>query len=355
MSDAADALAPPAAPMPERRPLVLRSAEFRKQREAGWRELDDLVTRVEKGGIRAVSADELQRMPLLYRNVLSSLSVARSIALDRNLLRYLESLSLRAYIAVYGPRTGIGHSFWRFLAHGFPAAVRAAGWPILVSFLAMAVGCVAGYMLVSGDEAWFTGIVPDGLAGGRGPSSTAQDLREDELFAPWPGFVESFIVFANSLFRNNATVGIMAFGLGLFAGVPTLLLMAYQGLIIGAFVALHANRGLLVDCIGWLSIHGVTEIGAIVLCAAGGLKVAQLILFPGRHSRVAGLALHGREAAALAAGAVLMLFVAGFIEGGLRQLIADTTGRFAFAAVTGALWLAYFLLVKERAPDGQGD
>ena len=71
----------------DRRPaLVLRSAEFRKAREASWRELDDLVTRVEKRGISAVSAADLQRMPLLYRTVLSSLSVARSIALDRGRL-----------------------------------------------------------------------------------------------------------------------------------------------------------------------------------------------------------------------------------------------------------------------------
>ena len=343
-----------AANMVERRPaLVLRSAEFRKAREASWRELDDLVTRVEKRGISAVSAADLQRMPLLYRTVLSSLSVARSIALDRNLLRYLDSLALRAYITVYGPRSGILSSFGQFLGRGFPAAVRTAGWHILISFLAILVGVVAGYMLVLTDEAWFVGFVPDSLAGGRGPSSTAKELHDGELFAPWPGFVDSFIVFANSLFRHNATVGILAFGLGIFAGVPTLLLMVYQGLIMGAFLALHANRGLLVDCLGWLSIHGVTEIGAIVLCAAGGLMIAQNMLFPGRHARIESLALHGRKAAGIAAGAVLMLFIAGLIEGGFRQLIDNTMARFAFAAVTAVLWFAYFMSgLSRRTADG---
>jgi len=332
--------------------LVLRSAEFRRGREESWRELDDLVTRVEKRGISAVSAADLQRMPLLYRTVLSSLSVARSIALDRNLLRYLESLSLRAYITVYGPRSGILANLGRFFTRGFPAAVRQVGWHALVAFLALLVGAIAGYMLVSADEAWFVGFVPDDLAGGRGPSSTAAELRDGELFAPWPGFVDSFIVFANALFRNNAMVGILAFGLGIFAGVPTLLLMVYQGLILGAFLALHANRGLFVDCLGWLSIHGVTEIGAIVLCAAGGLWIAQTMLFPGRHTRLESLALHGKGAAGVAAGAVMMLFLAGLIEGGCRQLIDNTTVRFAFAAVTAVLWLAYFTLGRRRSGDG---
>jgi len=62
------------------------------------------VTRVERQGIRRLSLDELQRLPILYRAALSSLSVARTIVLDRNLLLYLETLSTRAFLAVYGPR-----------------------------------------------------------------------------------------------------------------------------------------------------------------------------------------------------------------------------------------------------------
>src|SRR5262249_7224025 len=89
----------------DKRPeLVLKSPGCRMGGEAGWRELEQLVTRVERRGARSLSLDELQRLPILYRAALSSLSVARTIALDRNLLLYLENLSLRAYLAVYGPR-----------------------------------------------------------------------------------------------------------------------------------------------------------------------------------------------------------------------------------------------------------
>ena len=76
--------------------LVLRSAEFRKSREHIWRALDDMIGRVEKHGVRELSPEEVRRLPLLYRATMSSLSVARHIALDRNLLRYLENLALRA-------------------------------------------------------------------------------------------------------------------------------------------------------------------------------------------------------------------------------------------------------------------
>ncbi len=328
--------------------LQLKSREFRKTREAGWRELERLVDRVEKRGVPALSADELERLPLLYRAALSSLSVARSIALDRNLLLYLESLAFRAFLAVYGPRAGVLASAASFLRRDFPAAVRAARWHLLVAVLAALAGGVAGFMLVSLDEAWFSALVPAGVAGGRGAASTRQQLLDGEIFAPWPGPLRSFALAANFLLSHNTLVGITTFALGLAGGVPTVLLLAYQGLILGAFIALHADRGLAVDFLGWVAIHGVTELTAVLLCGAAGLVLAETVLFPGRYGRLDSLALRGRGAAQIAIGAVLLFFVAAILEGGFRQLVASTELRFAVAGVTAALWLAYFLFAGRK-------
>ena len=325
------------------RPLVtLHSAEFRRGREAAWRDLDDLIAKVERHGVAALSAEELRRLPLLYRTAVSSLSVARNIALDRNLQLYLEGLALRAYFVVYGPRVGVVESLRVFLVAAFPQEVRRSLASVVLSFATILLGVAVGFALVQANESWFSALAPEALSGGRGPQSTAAQLRDTEIFAPWPGPVQSFVVFANFLFRHNASIGVLSFALGVAGGAPTLVLLAYQGLVFGAFAALHYRRGLLVDFLGWTSIHGVTEFGAIILCGAGGLEIARTILFPGRYSRLQNLALRGRQAAGLAAGAVLMLFVAGLIEGGLRQLIASTPARFAFAAATAALWGLYF-------------
>jgi uncharacterized membrane protein SpoIIM required for sporulation len=341
-TDVAPDRAPPVTTMIGKPELVLKSSEFRKGREAGWRELEGLVTRVERRGVRSLSLDELQRLPILYRAALSSLSVARTIALDRNLLLYLENLALRAYLAVYGPRVRPLVGLAAFFGRELPAAVRAARWHILIAALALLVGTLAGFMLTAQDEAWFSSLVPSELAGGRGPSSTRDDLLRKEIFAPWPGAAESFGIFANVLFSHNTLVGILTFGLGMAAGIPTLMLTVYQGLPLGAFIGLHYNRDLTVDFLGWLAIHGVTELGALILFAAGGLVIGEKILFPGRYSRLENLALHGRLAAQMAVGAVLMLFVAAILEGGFRQLVQSTPLRFAIGFGVGALWLVYF-------------
>jgi uncharacterized membrane protein SpoIIM required for sporulation len=321
--------------------ITLKSSEFRRDREQGWRELELLLELARRHGVTGLAPEELERLPLLYRAALSSLSVARAIALDRHLLLYLEDLALRGYLVVYGPRGRLLDGFREFFRRGFPAAVQSARWHILVALLTLLAGAAAGFLLTIGDEAWFSALVPAGMAGERGPSSTREDLLNGEIAAPWPGFIDSFLVMANFLFQHNTAVGILCFSLGALAGVPTLLLTLYQGLSFGAFVALHYDRGLAWEFIGWASIHGITEFGAVILCSAGGLLVAEKVLFPGRFSRLDSLARCGGTAARMAVGAMLMFFVAAVLEGGFRQFVQSTPLRLCIGLGVGAVWVLY--------------
>jgi uncharacterized membrane protein SpoIIM required for sporulation len=105
---------------------------------------------------------------------------------------------------------------------------------------------------------------------------------------------------------------------------------------------LHYDRGLAWQFMGWVTIHGVTEFGAVILSAAGGLLVAEKVLFPGRFSRLESLARCGGTAARVAVGAMLMFFVAALLEGGFRQLVQSTPLRLCIGLGVGALWLVYF-------------
>ena len=79
----------------------------------------------------------------------------------------------------------------------------------------------------------------------------------------------------------------LCFALGFALGVPTLLLLIQNGLMLGAFIALYDSRGLGFEIVGWLMIHGVTELGAIVLCGAAGLMLGYAIACSRRASRLA--------------------------------------------------------------------
>ena len=326
--------------------LTLKSREFRKERESGWTDLETLVVQARQHGMSSLSTDNLRRFPLLYRAALSSLSVARSIALDRALLSYLEDLCLRAFLAIYARPLAIGESIREFLLRSLPRAVRSIGVHVFIALAALLFGAVSGFLLVHGDEGWYTVIIPAGLAGSRGPASTREELRKVLFSQERAG--GSLLIFANLLFSNNTLVSLLCFGLGILGGIPTLLLTFANGLMVGAFIALHAHRGLAHDFTGWMLIHGVTELGAIVIFAAAGLKLGELILFPGRYSRTDALAIHGAAIGEVAVGGVLMLLVAAVLEGIFRQTVVNTDQRLAIAFTSFLFWTLYFMFVGRR-------
>ena len=328
--------------MNARRVPVMKSLRFRREREASWLELEALVDRVAERGAGSLSGYELERFPLLHRSVLSSLSVARAIALDRALVDYLDNLALRSFLAFYAPPLDLWATLRNFLVRGFPRAVRALRPHLAVAFVALLIGAISGFVLVNGHEGWFTDLVPADLAGGRGPASTAAELMADEIAAPVPP--NPFDAIANVLFSHNTLVALLTFGLGMLAGIPAILLTVYQGSILGAFVALHYHRGLAIPFAGWLGIHGVTEMLAFLLFAAAGLRLGEILVFPRELSRTDAFAVHGPAAAKVAAGAVAMLAVAAVLEGYFRQAVQSTDARLTIAALSLVGWTAYFAL-----------
>ncbi len=320
--------------------LHLKSWRFRAEREADWRRLEALLAKAEAGGASKLRRDELLEMPVLYRQALSSLSVARSISLDQSLTLYLESLCTRAYFIVYGARTRLPERLAQFFARDWPAAVRSLWRETLVSFVLSTVAAVVAYVLVRRDPDWFHSFVEPGLASGRDPTATTASLR-DTLYHQGAAS-DGLSVFATFLFTHNAQIALFAFALGFLLCLPTAALLVMNGGMFGAFLALFVMRGLGVEAGGWLMIHGTTELFAIVLAGAAGFSIGWSVCFPGERTRLDAAAEAGRRAATAMLGVVVMLLVAGLLEGFGRQLIQNDAARYAIATGMLLAWLAYF-------------
>ena len=322
--------------------LQLKSTRFREEREAGWKRLEGLLAKVEKGSAAQLSDEDLLAIPVLYRAALSSLSVARTISLDRSLLDYLESLCARAYFVVYGVRGTIWSSLGRFFLDDWPAAARALWKETALAGLLMLLGTVVGYGLVATQPDWFDSFVAPGLAGGRDPSASAAALRAT-LYSHQTQGLSAFAAF---LFTHNAGVCLVTFALGFAFGLPTAFMVLSNGCMMGAFLALFAAKGLGYQAGGWLAIHGVTEIGAVILASAAGFHIGWATAFPGEQSRLDAAAAAGRRAGALMGGVLVMLLCAGMLEGLGRQLIQDDVMRYAIAGATLILWPSYLYLFR---------
>lgn len=328
--------------------VQLRSLRFRLEREASWRELERLLKLAEGRAASRLSDEDLVAIPALYRAALSSLSVARATSLDQALVDYLEALCTRAYFFVYGARTTLRQWAERFFARDWHLAVNDLWRETLVATLITLAGAIIAFALVTSDPEWFSSFVAADMAGGRDPAATTEYLRST-LYDGGDSANSELGIFATSLFTHNAQVAIFAFALGFAFCLPTALLMAYNGCVLGAMYALFASRGLTFEFTGWLFIHGVTELLAVMLAGAAGLRIGWSIAFPGTVSRMTAAERSGRQGAIVILGVVVMLFLAGLLEGIGRQVITSDFIRYSIAGGTAFAWWTYFYGGRVRA------
>lgn len=319
--------------------LQLKSHRFRAERERDWKRLEELLGSVERGSISSLTEDDMIALPGLYRSTLSSLSVARATSLDQGVITYLESLSARAYFALYGTRSTLSKRLKQFFGRDWPMAVRGMWKETLASLVITVIAAITAYLLVSNNPDWYYSFMPSDLASGRTPAADTDFLR-DGLYDGKDA--DGLGQFAASLFSHNARIAIFAFALGFALCVPTAVLMIYNGMVIGAFYALYVDRGLGFELTGWLMIHGTTELFAIILAGGAGFRIGWRLAFPGELSRLDAASEAGRSAGTVVAGVVIMLFLAGLIEAFGRQLITSDLIRYVFAGTMLTIWLVYF-------------
>ena len=327
---------------------ALRSDRFRLERESDWRRLEEIVLRMEKGGLRRIPDDDLLALPTLYRTAASSLAVARETSLDAATLRYLESLVQRAWFQVYGPRKGFFSWFADFLTGGWSRAVREIWLDVCIALFVMVAGTIVGWLLVAQDTAWFYRLVPVDLAGTRVPGASREDLLSTLASEEQTGGLSAFAAF---LFSNNAGVCILAFALGFAFGIPSLMLLVHNMALLGAMLWLFAGQGLTVEFAAWLSVHGTTELFGILLSGAAGLHIGRSMAFPGGRTVLDAAAISGRRSAIVMVGVVLMMVVAAILEAFPRQLVEGAEGRFLIGGSMLAFWLAYFFLYHPRSEE----
>lgn len=323
-----------------------RSVGFRKEREGQWFELDSLVDRALKRGLKDLSAPELHRLPILYRAALSSLAVARRTALDRALIDYLEALAARAYLAVYGSRQSNRGALRRVLFQTFPQRVRALLPEVGLSTAIVVLGAVVAAALMAVEPGWYDAFVDPALAGGRDPHASTETLRAALYGGGEQG--EGLAFFAQYLFVHNARIGILCFALGFAAGIPTAMLLFSTGLMLGGFLQLYAERGMLFELCGWLLPHGIPEIGAVILCGAAGMHVGRAMLVPGRKTVREAIADAGKRSAMVVIGSVVLFGIAGLIEGIFRQAVTNDLARYGFA-LFNLTWFVLWLFVAGRS------
>jgi uncharacterized membrane protein SpoIIM required for sporulation len=115
-------------------------------------------------------------------------------------------------------------------------------------------------------------------------------------------------------------VAILTLALGLTWGIGTLIMLFYNGIILGAVAVDYAMAGQTSFLLGWLLPHGAVEIPAILLAGQAGIVLAGALIGWGKPIPLRmRLSKISNDLVTLISGVALMLVWAGIIEAFFSQ------------------------------------
>ncbi len=319
---------------------------FAAQKRRRWDEFERLAGRAAAQGLDSFGSHELPDFAARYREVAADLARARTYRADAATLSRLERLAAAGHNALYRDERNTWRQIWIVLARECPAAVIEARRYVLLAFLTFIVPAGAGFALLRERPALAAELLPDVMlrraeagasrkAAGRGYVDVAAEDRP---------------LMASGIITNNVRVAIACFAGGIFLGVGSLVLLAYNGLAIGAFAGHFANAGLLDYLLTFILGHGALELFAIWVAGAAGFLLGRSAVAPGRLSRSDALVLSGRLAIRMVGATALLLVVAGLIEGFVSAGGYGVGARVGASAASLGLLAAYLLNgLKARA------
>jgi uncharacterized membrane protein SpoIIM required for sporulation/uncharacterized RDD family membrane protein YckC len=315
------------------------AAAFAARKRPRWAEFQQLADRAAGHGLDSFASHELPDFAARYREVAADLARARTYGVDDATLEHLERLAAAGHNALYRDERGTWRRVWEVLLRECPAAIRQARGYIAVACLAFLLPGAAGYLLMREQPDLAVDLLPKVMI--ERADAGAERMAEGRRYVDVA--VEDRPLMASGLITNNIRVAIACFAGGIFLGVGSLVLLGFNGLLIGATAGHFANRGLLAYLLEFILGHGLLELFAIWVAGAAGFLLGRSVVAPGDLSRSDALVLSGRTAVRMVGGAAVLLVVSGLIEGFVSAGGGDVMFR-ATACVGSLAFLAAYLL-----------
>jgi uncharacterized membrane protein SpoIIM required for sporulation len=315
------------------------STSWIEKRKQYWERLERLLEQTQRRGIRSLARGELRELGLLYRQAASDLAVLRADTSSVHFARYLNQLLARAHNTIYSGKKTSAVSIMHFFRDIYPEVFR-RNLPYCLLALALFLGgALAGSVLTLQDPDFQLKII--------GPQMV-ETIRRHEM---WTHSVVAIKPLASSaIMTNNLSVAFTTFAAGITAGLGTIYMIVFNGLLIGVIGAACYLSGMSLQFWSFVAPHGVLELPAIFIAAGAGLRLASGLLFPGVLPRKESLARAGREAVQLLLGCVPILFVAGIIEAFLSPTELAVSMKFLFAAAMFTVLVVYLFGFRIGAP-----
>jgi uncharacterized membrane protein SpoIIM required for sporulation/uncharacterized RDD family membrane protein YckC len=309
---------------------------FIARKSTRWEEFHALADRAARKGLDSLAPEELPEFAARYREVAADLARARTYGAPAMTRHHLERLVAAGHNALYRDERKTASRVWEIVMRECPASVIQAWRYVLVAIVCFAAPIAAGYFLLRERPALAEEVLPDGVLR-RAEAGVQRQAAGQGYYVSRP---QDRPMEATFIISNNVRVAFLCFAGGILLGIGALVLLAFNGLSIGTTFGHFANMGLFGYIGTFVAGHGTLELFAICVAGAAGFLLGKSIIAPGELTRAEALVVNGRIAVRMVGAVVVMLIVAGTIEG----FVSTGTGGLTYRLVLGGGSVFFLIL-----------
>lgn len=318
---------------PRYKKLRMKETRFIDQRKAHWTELEEAL---------ASGSKDPDQLSDLFVQVTDDLSYARTFYGNRVVRVYLNQLTQRLFRTLFRNTAQHGKKLRTFIGSELPASIYLSRKSLLTALVVFVFSMAIGVFSSRHNPEFPRSILGDSYV-----NMTDRNIENGDPMAVYKDsdVLNMFIRIAT----NNLLVAFRAFIFGLLFALGSLGILIYNGIMVGAFQYYFISKGLALDSILTIWMHGTMEISAIVISGGAGLIMGSGLVFPGTYTRLQSLRMSARAGIRIMAAVTPIIIAAALIEAVVTRYTDLGDGIRAVLIVLQAMFIVfYFVLLPWR-------
>lgn len=302
----------------------MKETRFVRQNKEKWLQSEQLLEGENK---------DPEKLSTLFTQVVDDLSYSQTYYKNRSVRVYLNNIARNFFSILSNKRRDNKNHFKAFWLTELPQIVIYCRRELLISLAVFLLAAAIGVFSSARDETF-----PEYILGQGYMEITKENIKKGDPMAIYKD--KNQLEMAWQIISNNIQVAFRTYVLGIFMSIGTLLIMIYNGIMIGTFQYYFAQQDLLATSAMTIWLHGTLEISSIIIAGGAGLTLGSGLLFPGTYTRLQAFQLSAVRSLKLVFGIAPILIIAGIIESFLTRY----TEVPAFAKLTLIFLSALFIV-----------
>ncbi|MCF6242293.1 MAG: stage II sporulation protein M [Bacteroidales bacterium] len=249
--------------------------------------------------------DELAAM---FIQITDDLSYCRTFYPNTETEKYLNQLAGKMHYKIYQNRKESGNKIVHFWKIDLPLTLYQTRNYLYFSIVVFLFFVLVGAYSAANDPNFVRSILGDDYV-----DMTDANIEKGDPMAVYKQMNPTDMFLAITF--NNISVAFRAFVFGLFFILGTLNVLMFNGIMLGSFQYYFFEKGVFLESIMTIWIHGTLEIFAITVAGAAGILLGISFLYPKTYKRLQSFKKGARNAVKIIIGIIPVFIVAGFLEG----------------------------------------